>query len=196
MCSGWSAGRFRSAQVEPLQAALGDAELHERRTVAAGQHGRERDPIEAAAVRVPPRAASASSRAPAFAGVRRSGMWTDAVSPGVQSGRLASLSFRQTATRKWHVPSAAVSPSQRRSPSVQVCVALTRPWTRAGELVGFTTSHIARQSDLVGPPPGTSGTMGAPERMFGFRTAKVRSKGRTGTAASRTPRASCSPRAT
>ena len=67
---------------------------------------------------------------------------------------------------------------------------------RAGELVGFTTSHIARQSDLVGPPPGTSGTMGAPERMFGFRTAKVRSKGRTGTAASRTPRASCSPRAT
>ena len=56
---------------------------------------------------------------------------------------------------------------------MQVCVALTRPWTRAGELVGFTTSHIARQSDLVGPPPGTSGTMGAPERMFGFRTAKV-----------------------
>ena len=56
---------------------------------------------------------------------------------------------------------------------MHVCVVLTRPSTRAGMLVGFTTSHSARQSEPALPPPGTSGTMGAPERMFGFRTAKV-----------------------
>src|SRR5262249_59608061 len=77
-------------------------------------------------------------------------------------------------TRNVQVPSTVRSLSHAGSPSVQVCVLLTRPFrSRKGVLFGFGTWNSPRQSVAALPPPGTSGSWNVPANAAGSPTAKV-----------------------
>ena len=84
-------------------------------------------------------------------------MWTDAVSLGVQSGRLASLSFRQIATRKPHAPSAVASPTTAAASAAGV-TATTGAGPEASTVAqagGGQTTTATRPEQLLQPHSGT-----------------------------------------